>query len=87
VLPTLAALVGLAMAVRLPCLTPSSAGAERWEERRAHLQEELRELPARVRRLFTRQGVQIPVPADLVASVECRRAETSSFLRQKEGEG
>ncbi|GAB3318922.1 hypothetical protein GCM10027511_29070 [Hymenobacter humi] len=84
VLDHLAALVSQAIAVRLICLAPASADAARWEQLRAHLQSELRELTALVRYLFTRHGVQVPVPADLLAQVERRLAEMSSFLSQEQ---
>ena len=83
VLDHLAALVSQVIAVRLACTTRSAAGAERWEQLRAHLQSELRELTALVRYLFTRHGVQIPVPADLLAQVERRLAEMSRFLTEQ----
>lgn len=80
VLDHLAALVSRAIAVRLTCLAPGTAGAERWEQLRVHLQEELRELTSLVRYLFTRLGVQIPVPAALLAQVERRLSDMSRFL-------
>ena len=82
VLDHLAALVSQAIAVRLAC-PARPAAAERWEQLRAHLQGELRELTALVRYLFTRHGVQIPVPADLLAQVERRLAEMSRFLTEQ----
>lgn len=84
VLDHLAALVSQAIAVRLTCLTPASAGAQRWAPLQGHLQSELRELTALVRYLFTRHGIQIPVPADLLAQVERRLAEMSSFLSEEQ---
>ena len=84
VLDQLAALVSQAIAVRLACLA-QSAGAERWAHLRGHLQGELRELTALVRYLFTRHGVQIPVPAALLAQVERRLAEMSRFLTEQPG--
>lgn len=85
VLDHLAALVSRTIAVRLTCLAPGSAGAERWEKLRVHLQSELRELTALVRYLFTRLGVQIPVPADLLAQVERRLADMSHYLGEHPG--
>ena len=71
VLDHLAALISQAIAVRLTCLMPASAGAEQWDPLRLHLQEELRELTALVRYLFTRHGIQVPEElADLLAQVE-----------------
>ena len=65
----------------MPCASLARpAAAERWEQLRVHLQGELRELTALVRYLFTRHGVQIPVPADLLAQVERRLAEMSGYL-------
>jgi hypothetical protein len=55
----------------LLCLTCLAQGAaEQWKGTRIQLQEDLRELTALVRYLFTRHGVQIPVPAELLAQVE-----------------
>lgn len=84
VLDHLAALVSRTIAVRLTCLAPGTAGTGRWERLRIHLQEELRELTSLVRYLFTRLGVQIPVPADLLAQVERRLAEMSSHLNENQ---
>ncbi|MBF9239760.1 GAF domain-containing protein [Hymenobacter sp. BT683] len=84
VLDHLAALVSRTIAVRLTCLTPTSAGAQRWEQLRVHLQGELRELTALVRYLFTRHGVQIPVPAALLDQVERRLQEMSQFLSENQ---
>ena len=80
----LAALVSQAIAVRFTCLARTAAGANQWEQLRAHLHGELRELTALVRYLFTRHGVQIPVPADLLAQVERRLLEMSRFLREQQ---
>ena len=80
VLDHLAALVSRTIAVRLACRAQPDGGAGRWEQLCVHLQGELRELTALVRYLFTRHGVQIPVPADLLAQVERRLVEMSGYL-------
>lgn len=80
VLDHLAALVSRAIAVRFTCLAPGTAGAARWEQLRVHLQGELRELTSLVRYLFTRLGIQIPVPADLLVQVERRLSDMSRHL-------
>ncbi|UOQ55605.1 GAF domain-containing protein [Hymenobacter cellulosivorans] len=79
VLDQLAALISQAIAVRHNCLYHSSGGSEQWEKLRVQLQEELRELTALVRYLFTRHGVQIPVPTELLAQVQ-RRLHDFQFL-------
>ncbi|MCC2546307.1 GAF domain-containing protein [Hymenobacter sp. BT175] len=83
-LDNLAALISQAIAARHVCFAQSHAGAERWERVRAQLQEELRELTALVRYLFTRHGVQIPVPADLLAQVERRLLDLQQFLSEQQ---
>ncbi|PJJ59401.1 GAF domain-containing protein [Hymenobacter chitinivorans] len=80
VLDQLAALVSQAIAVRHACLYQSADGLEQWEQLRTQLQEELRELTALVRYLFTRHGVQIPVPAELLAQVERRLHDFRALL-------
>jgi GAF domain-containing protein len=70
VLDHLAALISQAIAGRLVCL--AQPDATQWQRLRDQLQEELRELTALVRYLITRHGVQIPVPAYLLAQVERR---------------
>ena len=82
VLDHIATVVSQAIAVRHTCLTQSRAGAAQWEQLRAQLQEELRELTALVRYLFTRHGVQIPVPADLLAQVERRLLDLQRLLTE-----
>lgn len=81
VLDHLAALVSQAIAVRLVC-TARPEGMEQWEPLRAQLQEELRELTALVRYLFTRHGVQIPVPVDVLAQVERRLLDLQRLLTE-----
>ena len=81
----LAALVSQAIAVRLACLARPSAGPGQWAQLRARLHDELRELTALVRYLFTRHGRQVPVPADLLAQVERRLVEMSQFLTEDPG--
>jgi hypothetical protein len=49
---------------------PGQGAAEQWKGTRIQLQEDLRELTALVRYLFTRHGVQIPVLTELLAQVE-----------------
>lgn len=80
VLDHLAAVVSQALAVRHACLAQPPVGAARWERLCTQLQEELRELTALVRYLFTRHGVQIPVPADLLAQVERRLFDLQRLL-------
>ena len=82
VLDHLAAVVSQTIAVRHALLAQSPAGAAQWERLRAQLQEELRELTALVRYLFTRHGVQIPVPADLLAQVERRLIDLQRLLNE-----
>ena len=82
VLDHLAALVSQAIAVRLACTAQTAAGTERWQQLCTYLQGELRELTALVRYLFTRHGVQIPVPADLLAQVERRLTEMSGYMSE-----
>ncbi|ALW86876.1 hypothetical protein AUC43_18410 [Hymenobacter sedentarius] len=82
VLDLLAALVSQAIALRLACLAQPLDGAAQWENTRAQLQEELRELTALVRYLFTRHGVQIPVPADLLTQVERRLSDLQRLLSE-----
>ncbi|MCB2377903.1 GAF domain-containing protein [Hymenobacter sp. BT635] len=84
VLDQLAALISQAIAVRHSCLHQSGAGSDQWEQLRAQLQEELRELTALVRYLFTRHGVQIPVPAELLAQVERRLHDFKALLDEHE---
>ena len=76
----LAALVSRAIGVRHACRAPAGGGDARWEQLRTQLQEELRELTALVRYLFTRHGVQIPVPAELLAQVERRLFDLHHLL-------
>ena len=85
VLDHLAALVSQAIALRLTCRAQPAAGTERWEQLRIYLQGELRELTALVRYLFTRHGIQVPVPADLLAQVERRLLDMSRFLSEQQG--
>ncbi|MCC3158625.1 hypothetical protein LJ737_15350 [Hymenobacter sp. 15J16-1T3B] len=47
---------------------------------RAQQQEELRAFTALVRFLFTRQGGQIPVPAERLAQAECRLLDLPAGL-------
>ncbi|MDB5270415.1 MAG: hypothetical protein JWP58_3455 [Hymenobacter sp.] len=82
VLDHLAAVVSQAIAVRHACLAQPPAGAAQWERLRTQLQEELRELTALVRYLFTRHGVQTPVPADLLAQVERRLFDLQRLLNE-----
>lgn len=80
VLDHLAAVVSQAITVRHACLARPPAGAAQWDRLRTQLQEELRELTALVRYLFTRYGMQIPVPADLLAQVERRLLDLQRLL-------
>ncbi|MBU6120436.1 GAF domain-containing protein [Hymenobacter siberiensis] len=82
VLDHLAAVVGQFIAVRHTCLARAAVGAAQWEQLRTMLQEELRELTALVRYLFTRYGIQIPVPADLLAQVERRLFDLQHLLEE-----
>ncbi|GAB3853179.1 hypothetical protein GCM10028822_21680 [Hymenobacter terrigena] len=82
VLDHIAAVVSQTIAVRHACLAQPPAGAGQWERLRVQLQEELRELTALVRYLFTRHGVQIPVPADLLAQVERRLFDLQRLLNE-----
>ncbi|MBD2723662.1 GAF domain-containing protein [Hymenobacter armeniacus] len=79
-LEQLAALVSQAIAVRVTCLGQPTLGVEQWETVRAQLQEELRELTALVRYLFTRHGVQVPVPAELLTQVSRRLSDIKMLL-------
>jgi len=71
-LEQIAALISQTMAIRLACCAPAEEGGARWKSLRLQLQEELQALSALLRYLFTRQGVQIPVPSDLLAQVARR---------------
>jgi GAF domain-containing protein len=82
VLDHLAAVVSQTIAVRHTSLAHLPDGAAQWERRRTQLQAELRELTALVRYLFTRHGVQIPVPADLLAQVERRLVDLQRLLTE-----
>jgi len=82
VLDQLAALVSQAIAVRHSCLQQPQPSMAHWEQLRTQLQEELRELTALLRYLFTRQGVRIPVPEDLLSQVK-RRLQDIQFLLQE----
>jgi hypothetical protein len=82
VLDLLAALISQAIAVRLTCLAQPQTGVARWEGIRMQLQDELRELTALVRYLFTRHGVQVPVPADLLTQVERRLLDLQRLLTE-----
>ncbi|RSK38430.1 GAF domain-containing protein [Hymenobacter perfusus] len=84
VLDLLAALVSQSIAVRLALYAQPPAGVAHWEQLRARLHEELRELTALVRYLFARHGVQIPVPADLLAQVERRLLDLQRLLAEHE---
>ena len=83
VLDHLAALVSQTLAVRLACRARPVDGPERWVELHARLQEELRDLTALVRYLFTRHGIQIPVPAEMLAQVERRLVDLTRFLSEQ----
>jgi hypothetical protein len=48
------------------------------------VQYELREFTARVRYLFTRHGVPIPVPAELLAQVERRLLDLQEGLANRQ---
>jgi GAF domain-containing protein len=82
-LDLLAVLVSQAIAVRLACQSQPE-GVAHWEATRTQLKEDLRELTALVRYLFTRYGAQIPVPADLLTQVERRLNDMSGFLRNQQ---
>jgi hypothetical protein len=62
---------------------PAPGSAEQGEKTRAQLQDELRELPVLVRYLFTRHGVQIPVPAELLAQVKRRLLDWQEGLTKR----
>ena len=79
----LAAFVNQTIAMRHACYARPRDGASYWEQLRAQLQKELRELMALVRYLFTRYGVQIPVPADLLAQLERRLLDLHRFLSEQ----
>ncbi|MBF9221489.1 GAF domain-containing protein [Hymenobacter ruricola] len=79
-LEQLAALVSQAIAVRVSCLGQPTGGLEQWDALRSQLQEELRELTALVRYLFTRHGVQVPVPAELLSQVARRLNDIKTLL-------
>ncbi|WP_345224710.1 GAF domain-containing protein [Hymenobacter koreensis] len=80
VLDQLAALISQTIAVRHTCLSQARTVPDRWEQLRTLLQEELRELTALVRYLYTRHGVQIPVSAELLAQVERRLNDLHALL-------
>ena len=80
ILDHLAALVSQTIAVRHACHARPRDGASHWVELRTQLQSELRELTALVRYLFTRHGVHIPVPSDLLVQVERRLLDLQRFL-------
>jgi hypothetical protein len=85
VLDRLAALVSPAIALRLTCGARPRGGAAQWEKTRAQLQDELRELTALVRYLLTRHGVQVPVPAELLAQVKRRLLDLQDGLTKRQG--
>ncbi|GAA4037548.1 hypothetical protein GCM10022409_23280 [Hymenobacter glaciei] len=78
----LAALISHAIAVCHSSRTASD-GARQWHGTRVQLQEEVRELTALVRYLFTRHGVQVPVPPVLLAQVERRLFDMAGLLREQ----
>jgi hypothetical protein len=84
VLDLLAALVSQAIARRRPCLAQPRGGAEQGEKTRAQLPDELRELTVLVCYLFTRHGVQIPVPAERRAQVNRRLLDWQQGLTKRQ---
>jgi hypothetical protein len=68
----------------LPCASPVWPSPGQWEKTRAQLQDELRELTVLVRYLFTRHGVQIPVPAELLAQVKRRLLDLQDGLTKRQ---
>ena len=82
VLDHIAALISQAVALRLVCYAQPQSGTEQWEQLRRQLQDELHELTALVRYLFTRHGVQIPVPAVLLTQVDRRLSDLQQLLRE-----
>lgn len=86
VLGHLAALVSHAIAVRHASRTAPD-GARQWHDTRGLLQEEVRELTALVRYLFTRHGAQVPVPPVVLAQVERRLSDMAGLLREYPAQG
>jgi hypothetical protein len=84
VLDWLAALVSQAIALRLTCLAQPWGGAGQEEKTSAQLQDELLEFTALVRSLFTRHGVPIPVPAELLAQAERRLLDLQEGLTNRQ---
>jgi hypothetical protein len=63
---------------------PVPGSAEQWKKTRAQLQDELRELIVLVRYLFTCHGVQIPIPAELLAQVKRRLLDLQHGLTKRQ---
>lgn len=78
-LEQIAALISQTIVVRHRLLKLSGQGEAQWQLLRGQLQEGAQELTALVRYLFTRYGVQVPVPADLLTQV-ARRLEDLVYL-------
>lgn len=83
-LDQLAALISRTIVVRYACLNQILNGAARWAQLRPQLQEELRELTALVRYLYTRHGVQVPVSEELLSQVERRLNDLQHLLTEYE---
>lgn len=83
-LDQLATLISYTIAVRHTCVHQNPTGLPTWVELRTQLQEELRELTALVRYLYTRHGTQIPVAAELLLQVERRLQGLRDLLQQYE---
>ena len=81
-LDQLAALISQTIAARHGCLRQAQTGATQWEQLRTQLQDELRELTALVRYLYTRHGVQVPVSSELLTQVERRLHDLRTLLEQ-----
>ena len=81
-LDQLAALVSRTIAVRYAHHASPPNNASCWQSLCTQLQEELRELTALVRYLFTRHGGEVPVPASLLAQIMRRLPDLHRLLAE-----
>jgi GAF domain-containing protein len=82
VLEQLAALVSHTVAIRHIFLTSLKSDATKWAHLHIQLKEELQELTALVRYLFTRYGSQVPISSELLAQVQRRLVDLETLLNE-----